>query len=66
MFLIQKFISENNFDDTVSSYSEIDEDLLEKFGYQQKARQKVIAPSPVSNHDTMLIVVWKIQILFLI
>lgn len=65
MFLIQKFISENNFDDTVSSYSEIDEDLLEKFGYQ-KARQKVIAPSPVSNHDTMLIVVWKIQILFLI
>jgi len=42
LYLIFVFL-EIIYDDTVSSYSEIDEDLLKKFGYQ-----KNISSSPVS------------------
>jgi len=41
--LFYLFISENHYDDRVSSYSEVDEELLKKFGYQ-----KDIISSPVS------------------
>jgi len=40
---IYLFITENQYDDRVSSFSEIDEELLKKFGYQ-----KDIISSPVS------------------
>jgi len=44
-FKIFLFITENHYDDRVSSYSEIDEELLKKFGYQ-----KDNISSPVSNN----------------
>lgn len=43
-FDIPENLQENHYDDRVSSYSEIDEELLKKFGYQ-----KDIISSPASN-----------------